>query len=708
MFAQRAERASRVERVSRVGVNVVEQDGIMVDVRRTDDIDGDSNVYCRVNGDAYATIQGNLSSFLSDNDAYYYDGSDTNYIKLPNDFMDSYSAYTLEFYCKPTAVNSTLLNPSKETTQYISVYVFTDSTVSMDYRNSVYKYRTFTSTKLDFTSIYHITIVHDGYAPALYINGVEEFHTSPSYAVYPYIDGTRTTQNLATNDYKNLGTFWRPGDSKRNGLHGNLYEFRLYNRALTKAEVVNNYNATTNNNISAPSWSNTLTTASTGELKQFPGGDKKYIWYSLYNGYTGAIYDTTTENIYFNYQSVDSGSTTLRYYDLDQNKFSSERQLYRNEVDVLYNPPYDYSHSVPSMLIFNGGLHSFWSAHDDELFITGGNTTLSTVYNRAVLSSGYTYPTSSYLLNQDTAYVLVRGNADKGKHSIYMTTNGSTLTLLKVLVDFETAGLGNGWAYAFPTTFEDYNNTTRIRAVIQRRDRTFGGHGMNDLYFMESLDGGVTWLGKDGTDITAKMPMDIDTTTTYSLISDAGPEARERAWHVSTVSSGDSILAFYGVVDTTRETTTGLSDSTLLRITARIGSKSTAWVDSSLGLWFHHVYIQGDAQMVGSDCYLALATGGNEDSLNTSGSDGGLQIEIFRNQNIWGNPIGFVPIDTVYYRSDEDARVGHIQFIENYTENNVNKIAFVFIEDFIPGQDNENSTIPDSDIYLWIKDVTEY
>ena len=84
-----------------------------------------------------------------------------------------------------------------------------------------------TTTPINLNTWYHLTAVKDGSNLILYINGIQVATNTGTFSVPTYTYQPK------------FGTFWFNGTGNYSPLNGALDELRIYNRALTPAEIAN-------------------------------------------------------------------------------------------------------------------------------------------------------------------------------------------------------------------------------------------------------------------------------------------------------------------------------------------------------------------------------------------------------------------------------------------------------------------------------------
>ena len=98
---------------------------------------------------------------------------------------------------------------------------------------SAYKYTGISNTIMSTGTVYHVAVTYDGSTLKLYVNGTLEKSTSVSGNIKPA--QSNTVMAIGTNPYASSGT--------TPYFNGKIYSAAVYNRALTAAEVQQNYRA---------------------------------------------------------------------------------------------------------------------------------------------------------------------------------------------------------------------------------------------------------------------------------------------------------------------------------------------------------------------------------------------------------------------------------------------------------------------------------
>lgn len=197
-----------------------------------------------------------------------------------------------------------------------------------------------------------------------------------------------------------------------------------------------------------------------------------------------------------------NGSIKIAYYDHDTKETS--RVIH---VAPASDYTIDWAHSGPSMAIDNNGfIHIFYGAHNSPLKYrksTNAEDVSSFSWPTDILSDA-TYP-QLVVTNDNTIYMLYRG-VDRDMFIIKSTDGGTTwINNLKL---FAYAVGGFHGVYPQKIVLGNETPTQSLNLVCTPRPDS-AQPAFEKLYFMKSLDGGVTWKKADGTTIT--LPATVST-----------------------------------------------------------------------------------------------------------------------------------------------------------------------------------------------------
>lgn len=183
------------------------------------DLSGNNNIGTLINGPTFDSNNGGSIVFDGTND----------YISVPyNSSINPSNTLTIEFWFKKTAIAvERLLCSTARTTSGWTVDIYQSKLIFQ-----VFPSTSFTSSTQTLSSgvIYCATITYNSGSINYYINGVSVGTASHTFA-------NNTTTPLIIGGYTfNWPTINYPWD-------GNIYSVKIYNRALTEAEVEQNFNA---------------------------------------------------------------------------------------------------------------------------------------------------------------------------------------------------------------------------------------------------------------------------------------------------------------------------------------------------------------------------------------------------------------------------------------------------------------------------------
>ena len=181
------------------------------------DLSGNGNNGTLVNGVGYSASNGGALTF---------DGVD-DYVNIPyNSILNSSTTFTVDFWFKSNNIATeqaffSTTNTSLTSGYHIQVYV--SKIILQVYPSQAY---TFASQTLSSNTFYNVSVTYNSGNIIYYING-----TSAGTANYIF---TPSNIDAAIGKYTAINALY---------VNGNIPSFKFYNRALSAAEISQNYNA---------------------------------------------------------------------------------------------------------------------------------------------------------------------------------------------------------------------------------------------------------------------------------------------------------------------------------------------------------------------------------------------------------------------------------------------------------------------------------
>ena len=190
-----------------------------------------TSTYNLTGSGATGTLTNGTSFTPSDGGAFVFDGTN-DYISFPNDTNLDNQALTMEswnYLNTTTSQNAFLFEKGSVNTQYSNFYdnagIFYFRTMGLSNQDLIFT----TSTYISPNTWNHVVCTYGAGVKTIYVNGIQIAQT------------TGVTGTIPTNT---AGLFIGQHGSGGYLLNGKIAESRVYNRALTAAEVLQNYNAT--------------------------------------------------------------------------------------------------------------------------------------------------------------------------------------------------------------------------------------------------------------------------------------------------------------------------------------------------------------------------------------------------------------------------------------------------------------------------------
>jgi hypothetical protein len=241
------------------------------------DLSGNGNNGTLVNGPTYSNADGGFIDFVS-----------TSAVRVPISSTLQSGYYTIDLWIKFDSFSSPIIfsNHYQANGTISGIVISTNASGVLTYqtRHNNVCCQTYTNNTLSTNTWYNLTFSYDGSKIVVYTNGV----------AVNTISATGTHQNINDFYLANNSDQIAGGDYTSNNLDGKISIFRYYNRALSAAEVAQNYDAL---RVRYGTYTNTFTPICAGgegkvEVLCVAGGGGGGVYFGGGGGAGGLIYNS--------------------------------------------------------------------------------------------------------------------------------------------------------------------------------------------------------------------------------------------------------------------------------------------------------------------------------------------------------------------------------------------------------------------------------